>query len=81
MVTADRPRPPPPDRPWNRALVGAFNKGWNAGYDGQPATSCPYEDKRKWCGRLTWSRSFIAAWDDGWELGRKARKTATKGAV
>lgn len=59
---------------WNPAWRGAFRKGWQAGFDGAPIGSCPYEDKRKDCGRLTWSRAFIAAWTDGWRAGDDERR-------
>lgn len=55
---------------WNRALQGAYRKGYEAGAAGLGLDACPYEDKRKWNGRLTWSRSFQAAWRDGWDAGR-----------
>ena len=51
---------------WNKALQGAFRKGYSAFNDGVMESECPYDDKRKDCGRLTWSRSFITAWRDGW---------------
>jgi len=51
---------------WNPAMRGAYLKRAKASEARQPLSSCPYEDKRKPCGRLTWSRSFIAAWRDGW---------------
>jgi hypothetical protein len=56
---------------WNRALRGAFMKGYRAFLSGQAVTENPYVDKRKECGRLTWSRSFDAAWCDGWRWARK----------
>lgn len=59
------------------ALDGAYLKGIHAGLAGEPATACPYEDKRKWSGRLTWSRAFITAWHEGWKQARvKGRKPA-----
>lgn len=54
---------PPGFETWNRALRGAYRRGWNDAMGGK--YKCPYEDKRKDCGRLTWSRSFICAWGDG----------------
>ena len=56
---------------WNPAWRGAFNKGRKAAANGEPESACPYEDKRKDCGRLTWSRAFIAAWRDGWRWQRE----------
>lgn len=50
----------------NRAHAGAWKKGRKAALEGKPRSACPYEDHRKYDGRLTFSRSFIAAWDDGW---------------
>jgi len=50
---------------WNRALQGAYLKGWRAAQAGESATTCPYWDKRKKDGRLTWARSFLLAWQDG----------------
>lgn len=51
----------------NRALLGAMRKGIKAKADGQPRSSCPYEDKRKLDGRLTWGRAFRKAWFDGYD--------------
>jgi len=51
---------------WNRAMQGAYRKGYEAARDGRSIEACPYKDKRKGCGRLTWSRAFTAAWRDGW---------------
>ena len=51
---------------WNRAMQGAFRKGYTANKEGKSPQDCPYKDKRNDSGRLTWSRAFIAAWDDGW---------------
>lgn len=48
-------------------LDGAYLKGLAAGVAGEPSEACPYEDKRKPCGRLTWSRAFRTAWGDGWK--------------
>ncbi len=57
---------------WNRAWRGAYRKGYEASQAGLPVSACPYEDKRKWDGRLTWSRAFQAAWCDGWNAARQA---------
>ena len=51
----------------NRALLGAVRKGIAAAAAGASRDSCPYEDKRKGCGRLTWSRAFRRAWMDGYD--------------
>ncbi len=51
---------------WNRAMAGAFKKGMAAHQNGQSITDCPYEDKRKWDGRLSWSRAFVKAWENSW---------------
>lgn len=59
---------------WNNALKGAYKKGWQCGASGGTKSDCPYQDKRKDCGRLTWSRSFISAWGDGLTDGINARK-------
>ena len=59
---------------WNRALQGAFRKGYDAALAGKSVTACPYDDKRTSRGALTWSRSFIKAWDDGWECGDAERQ-------
>ena len=56
---------------WNPAMRGAYLKGAKAFTDGKSEADCPYEDKRKDCGRLTWSRAFIAAWWDGFEDAKK----------
>lgn len=63
--------PPRGFESWNRALQGAYRKGWAAFLEGKPQNECPYNDKRKDCGRLTWSRSFITAWQDGWSESQK----------
>lgn len=51
---------------WNRALQGAYRKGYLAYTLGINLSDCPYADKRKDSGRLTWSRAFRTAWGDGW---------------
>jgi len=51
---------------WNRALQGAYRKGWNAWVEQGSAAECPYEDKRKPSGKLSWSRAFMNAWSDGY---------------
>lgn len=51
---------------WSRPLLGAFKKGMRAHQAGLCLSDCPYEDKRKWDGRLSWSRAFRNAWGDGW---------------
>lgn len=65
-----------PDRfhRWSPAWRGAYRKGYEAGVDGIARENCPYDDKRKWDGRLTWSRAFRSCWHDGWEAGQKERK-------
>lgn len=68
---------PPGFETWNRALRGAYRKGWEAGAAGMGLEACPYDDKRKKSGRLTWSRSFIAAWRDGWDAARLADPITT----
>ena len=57
---------------WNPAMRGAYRKGYEAAKAGKSAGACPYEDKRKDCGRLTWSRAFQSAWRDGWDAARQA---------
>jgi ribosome modulation factor len=57
-------------------LDGAYLKGINAGIAGEPLDACPYEDKRKWDGRLTWSRAFRTAWCDGWKHATTNREQA-----
>ena len=56
---------------WNPALRGAWSRGFEANWSGTARAACPYEDRRKECGRLTWSRSFINAWQDGWDAAEK----------
>lgn len=58
--------PPRGFEQWNRALQGAYRRGFAAARAGEPERACPYDDKRKANGSLTWSRSFITAWCDGW---------------
>lgn len=58
---------------WNPAWRGAYAKGWKAAEAGLTLADCPYQDKRKWDGRLTWSRAFQAAWRDGFEAFSKPR--------
>ena len=58
---------------WNPAMRGAYSKGYAAGLSGADVDSCPYDDKRKDCGRLTWSRAFRCAWRDGWNAGMNDR--------
>lgn len=57
----------------NRALQGAFWKGWRARRDGEPITACPYQDKRDYRGSVTFSRAFIRAWEYGWSAITAAR--------
>lgn len=56
---------------WNPAIRGAYRKGYEAATAGKVAGTCPYEDKRKDCGRITWSRAFRSAWHDGWNDARQ----------
>lgn len=60
---------------WNRAMRGAYLKGYRAFEAGDPEASCPYEDKRKESGRLTWSRAFQSAWSDGYRDAKNEKKT------
>lgn len=55
---------------WNRALQGAYRKGWSVFHTGVERSACPYVDRRKASGRLTWSRAFRTAWRDGWDFAR-----------
>lgn len=57
------PDPPGSER-WNRALLGAYRRGYRARLDGDIPLA-PYVDKRKRGGRVSWSRAFIRAWEDG----------------
>lgn len=57
-------------------LDGAYLKGLLAGLADESEDACPYEDKRKPCGRLTWSRAFRAAWFEGWDDARENRQQA-----
>ena len=59
----------------NRALRGAYLKGLRARLAGEPCVD-PYQDKRKWDGRLTWSRAFSSAWRDGWQDADRDREQA-----
>lgn len=63
---------------WNRALQGAFRKGYLAFGAGEPMARCPYADRRKWDGRLTWSRAFITAWQDGWSFAKRGADHETR---
>lgn len=58
------------------AIDGAYLKGVTAGLAGDPVDACPYDDRRKLCGRLTWSRAFRTAWFDGWNYARDNREQA-----
>lgn len=60
---------------WNRAMRGAYLKGYKAFEAGEPEASCPYEDKRKESGRLTWSRAFQATWFDGYRDAKNEKNT------
>lgn len=57
---------PPGFEKWNRAIQGAYRKGWNAQRQGKKNYECPYQDKRNYKNRITFSRSFIIAWHDGY---------------
>jgi ribosome modulation factor len=57
-------------------LGAAYLKGLAAGLAGEPATACPYKDKRTWSGKLTWSRGLITAWHDGWKEATENREQA-----
>lgn len=59
---------------WNRAMIGAYNKGKTARKTGIPISENPYGDKRKPDGRLTWSRAFYKCWEDGWRDAEKEGK-------
>lgn len=64
---------PPGFSTWNRALRGAYRRGFQAGHSGCSSHTCPYSDKRTTGGRLTWSRGFQTAWCDGWRAGNEQR--------
>lgn len=49
----------------NGAFKGAYSKGWNAGYSGEDASTCPYEDRRTETNKVTFSRGLIRAWKRG----------------
>lgn len=51
---------------WNRALRGAYRKGFFARAEFKPRID-PYHDHRNLNGGLTWSRSFTRAWLDGYD--------------
>jgi ribosome modulation factor len=57
-------------------LDGAYLKGINARLLGDGRDACPYQDKRKWNGKLTWSRAFQNAWYEGWRFADKNREQA-----
>lgn len=63
---AEIPIPDPPgSERWNRAMLGAYRRGYRAclaGYIGL----APYVDKRKRSGRVSWSRAFIRTWEQGY---------------
>jgi hypothetical protein len=51
----------------NKALRGAWRRGWLAYQYGDPFGMCPYSDKRGTKNKhVTWSRAFIRAWQLGW---------------
>ena len=62
-------------------MRGAYRKGYEAAIAGLCASECPYQDKRKDCGRLTWSRAFRAAWHDGWLAGEHQRNESARRAI
>ena len=51
----------------NRALQGAFVKGYDARFDGTRSSANPYPDRRTDRGAVTWSRAFRRAWLAGWQ--------------
>lgn len=56
---------------WNRAMRGAYARGYRDSMAGVPIHQCPYQDTRKWDNRITWSRAFARAWEDGWQAARE----------
>lgn len=63
---AEIPIPDPPgSERWNRAMLGAYRRGYRARLAGDIGLA-PYVDKRKRSGRVSWSRAFIRAWDQGY---------------
>ena len=58
----------------------ARNKGFKAGFEGKPKSSCPYEDIRTgiYDHVTTWSRGYINAWEAGWEEGKKEKEEKEK---
>lgn len=66
-MTAREPDVPLPEgaERWNRALLGAYRRGYRARLAGDIALA-PYVDRRTPSGRLSWSRAFIRAWEDGY---------------
>lgn len=58
----------------NRAMIGAYRKGYKAAFAGE-ACACPYIDKRSKHGcHVTFSRAFLRAWYDGFDAGFYANK-------
>lgn len=58
----------------NKALIGAFRKGWKAQQEGKTNHS-PYEDKRTpHHNHVTFSRAFQTAWRNGWRVASFERK-------
>jgi hypothetical protein len=62
---------------WNRALRGAYVKGWRAHMAGDSPGAYPYRDSRTSRGAITWSRSFIRAWLDGWDAAERLVKASS----
>lgn len=73
-MTTDEMKKPRGFDNWNRAMQGAYRKGYAVGLEGWSPCVSPYKDKRKADGRLTWSRAFDSAWRDGWAAGDEQRK-------
>jgi ribosome modulation factor len=52
----------------NRALQGAYRKGYEARILGKKRHSCPYASGVLKNGRRTWSKSFRRMWREGWDM-------------
>ena len=61
----------------NPAFYGAWKRGRRAGLNGEPRSTCPYDEVNANVGGRdvsTWRRAFARYWREGWEVGLKRRK-------
>lgn len=65
----------------NNGFRGAFWRGGDAFWRGEPIEACPYLDKWTSRGSVTFSRAFIRFWEDGWRAAEAEARREEQGEM